>query len=349
MSGFDPDAAAVGDGVYGLPHGENEAGVVLLPVPWEATVSYGAGTANGPAAILSASKQVDLFDRETGRPFESGIHLLPISTQVRGWSDDAKVEAAPVIEAGGIDAVAKDDPARFKLEAHVQRVNALGERMNAWVESEVDRLLALGKLVGVVGGDHASPFGAIRATARRHPGMGILHLDAHCDLRDAYEGFRWSHASIFHNVMEEIPEVAKLVQIGIRDFGGREAEYIERSRGRIHCFFDADLRRRLHDGEAWSAVLQPVIGHLPREVYLSFDIDGLDPVLCPHTGTPVPGGLSFPEVTTLLRLLVESCRRVVGFDLCEVAPDPTGASEWDGNVAARLLYKMIGFALLSRR
>ncbi|MFN8547357.1 MAG: agmatinase family protein [Candidatus Eisenbacteria bacterium] len=346
--GFDPDAAAQHDGVYGLPHTETEAGVVLVPVPWEATVSYRAGTANGPAAILEASRQVDLTDRETGRPYEAGIAMLPISSEGRAWSDEARTAAEAVIAAGGLDAVPMTELARLDLETRVRKVDELGERMNAWVEAEVDARLAAGKLVGVIGGDHASPFGAIRATARRFPGLGILHLDAHCDLRVAYEGFRWSHASIFDNVLREIPEVTKLVQIGVRDFGQRELDAIEAARGRIHCFFDSDLRRRLHDGEAWSAVLQPVIGHLPRLVYLSFDIDGLDPVLCPHTGTPVPGGLSFAEVSTLLRLLVESGRRIVGFDLCEVAPDPSGASEWDGNVAARLLYKMIGYALRSR-
>lgn len=344
---FDPDGAAASDGIYGLPFAPEEAHVVVLPVPWEATVSYGTGTADGPAAVLAASRQVDLYDRETGKPYLAGIAMLPISTEVRGWSDEARALAAPLIEAGGLDAVAKDDPRRFDLERRVEGVNALGVRMNAWVEQETERQLAAGKRVAVIGGDHASPYGAIAATARRHPGMGILHLDAHCDLRDAYEGFRWSHASIFRNVMDGIPEVGKLVQIGIRDYGEREIAYLEQSQGRIHAYFDADLRRRLHEGETWNAILESVIGHLPREVYLSFDIDGLDPVLCPHTGTPVPGGLSFAEMNTLLRRVVASGRRIVGLDLCEVAPDPSGASEWDGNVAARVLYKMIGYLLKS--
>jgi agmatinase len=111
-------------------------------------------------------------------------------------------------------------------------------------------------------------------------------------------------------------------------------------------FFDADIRRQLFDGEAWSRITHRIAAALPREVYLSFDIDGLDPALCPHTGTPVLGGLSFPEVSALMRAVVETGRRIVGLDLCEVAPDP-GGSEWDGNVGARVLYKMIGYALLS--
>jgi agmatinase len=113
-------------------------------------------------------------------------------------------------------------------------------------------------------------------------------------------------------------------------------------------FFDADLKRRQHDGEAWSKIAKDIIEPLPKEVYLSIDIDGLDPAHCPHTGTPVPGGFQFAEVTTLLRLLAESGRRIVGFDLVEVAPDPTGATRVDVVTAARLLYQMIGFAFMTR-
>ena len=109
-----------------------------------------------------------------------------------------------------------------------------------------------------------------------------------------------------------------------------------------------DLRRGLFDGESWGRLAGRIAADLPQEVYVSFDIDGLDPSLCPHTGTPVVGGLSFPEAVALLRTVAESGRRIVGFDLNEVAPDPTGRSEWDGNVGARLLYKEIGFALMSQ-
>jgi len=339
---FDPSAAAASDGIFGLPFPPEAARVVLVPVPWEATVSYGAGTANGPAAILAASRQVDLLDRETGRPYEPGIAMLPIPAEVRAWSDEARRAAVPVIEKGGPG----DDPG---LAGAVARVNALGERMNAWVYETTRHWLEQDRLVGVVGGDHSTPFGAIRAVAERHPGLGILHLDAHADLRDAYEGFRFSHASIFFNVQREIPQVTRIVQVGVRDYADDEDRLIRESGGRICTFFDPDLRRALHEGESWSRICGRIVAELPRDVYVSFDIDGLDPALCPHTGTPVVGGLSFPEACALLRTVVDSGRRIVGFDLNEVAPDPDGKSEWDGNVAARVLYKEIGFALMSWR
>jgi agmatinase len=339
---FDPSAAAVHDGIFGLPFPPEHSRVVLVPVPWEATVSYGAGTARGPQAILVASHQVDLLDRETGRPYMAGIAMLSIPEQVRAWSDQARRLALPVIEAGG---AGKDQALRNAAE----QVNALSERMNVWVYEQVAHWLSAGKLVGVIGGDHSVPFGAIRAMAEKYPGLGILHFDAHADLRDAYEGFRWSHASIMYNVLRELPGVARIVQLGIRDFCEEEDQLIRDNPERLRTYFDPDLRRLLMDGETWSHVVGRIVAELPANVYVSFDIDGLDPALCPHTGTPVVGGLSFAEAVAVLRMLTESGRRVVGFDLNEVAPDPEGRSEWDGNVGARILYKQIGFALLSQR
>jgi agmatinase len=338
---FDPSAAAGHDGLFGLPFSPEQAAAVVVPVPWEATVSYGSGTADGPAAILKASRQVDLLDRETGRPYVKGIAMQPISAEVRAWSDRARKAALPVIAAGGPG----DDAA---LRASAAEVDALGDRLNAWVYERTKALLDAEKLPGIVGGDHSAPFGAIRAVAERHPGLGVLHFDAHADLRHAYEGLRWSHASIMYNVLSELPGVARLVQVGVRDYSDEEDAFIRENAERVTTYFDPDLRRNLFDGESWARIALRIVASLPRHVYVSFDIDGLDPALCPHTGTPVLGGLSFPEATALLRLVVESGRRIVGFDLSEVAPDPAGG-EWDGNVGARVLYKLIGFALLSRR
>lgn len=339
---FDPNAAAApGSGVFGLPHSPDEARVVLIPVPFEATTSYGGGAADGPAAILSASRQVDLFDIETGRPYEQGIAMLEEAPELRAWSDEAKALAKPIIEAGGGD---PSDPATRRA---LESVDALCGRMNRWVRDTARSWLQRGKLVGVVGGDHSTPFGSIEAHAEAHPGLGVLHLDAHADLREAYEGFTWSHASIMHNVLQRIPGVAKLVQVGIRDLGEAEHALIERSRGRVATFFDADLARGRFEGEPWARQVERIVAQLPERVYLSFDIDGLDPVLCPHTGTPVPGGLSFHQATALVAGVVRSGRRIVGLDLNEVAPGPDGG-EWDGNVGARLLYKMIGWMLKSQ-
>ena len=339
---FDPSAAAVGGGIFGLPFQAEQARVVLVPVPWEATVSYGEGTVNGPDAILKASRQVDLLDRETGRPYEAGIAMLPADATIPEWSARARKRARPVVAAGG-------PGGDGELARAAAEVDEYGERVNGWVYEQTRAWLDKEKLVGIVGGDHSVSFGAIRAAAERNPGMGVLHVDAHADLRRAYEGLRWSHASIMYNVLREIPGVFRLVQAAVRDYSDEEDAAIHDNPNRIRTYFDADLRRRLFDGESWRRIVGQIVADLPREVYVSIDVDGLDPSLCPHTGTPVAGGLSFAETTALLHGLVDSGRRIVGFDLVEVAPDPEGRSEWDGNVGSRLLYKEIGFALLSQK
>jgi agmatinase len=239
-------------------------------------------------------------------------------------------------------------PDQPELREAAAEVNELCAKMNAFVYQATRQWLALGKRVGAIGGDHSISFGSIQAHAEKFPGLGVLHLDAHADLRNAYEGFTWSHASIMYNVVNQLPDVKSLVQVAIRDMSQEEHLLIEGSNGRIRAYFDSTLQQKQFDGVPWNRQVDEIVSHLPEHVYLSFDIDGLDPVLCPHTGTPVPGGLSFPQATALIAGVVRSGRTIVGFDLTEVAPDPDGG-EWDGNVGARLLYKMIGWMLKSQR
>ena len=218
--------------------------------------------------------------------------------------------------------------------------------MNAQVRSTAALFLGRGKIVGTVGGDHSVSFGAIEAHAARYHGLGILHFGAHADLRRAHQGFSWSHASIMDNVLSRLPGVARLVQVGVRDLCEEEHERILASEGRIVTFFDAQLAQARFAGETWAQQCARIVATLPAQVYLSFDIDALDPALCPHTGTRVPGGLSFQMATYLIAAVVQSGRRLVGFDLTEVAPAPDGG-DWDENVGARLLYKLCGWALRS--
>jgi agmatinase len=324
-----------GEGLYGLGCSPDDASLVIVPVPFEATVSYRPGTAAGPQAILDASSQIDLFDLETGRPYEAGLAMLPINQEVVVRNTEARSAALKVIEGGGVES----DPSLAQAAA---TVDAHSEWVDAWVDRTVTELLESGKRAGVLGGDHSVAYGSIAAHARKWPGLGILHVDAHADLRSAYEGFRFSHASVFRNVREHIDGVASVVSVGLRDLAESEHRILE-SDPRFHPFYDPWLRARLHEGTPWAELAATVVERLPETVYVSFDIDGLDPSLCPGTGTPVPGGLSFPEATALLKAVVNSGREIVGFDLCEV-----GGDDWDANVGARVLYKLIGFSLLSR-
>jgi len=341
MTAFDPDAAGdAAAGVFGLPLTREVAQCWLLPVPFAATVSYGGGAENGPAAIRAASVQVDLQDIQTGRPYEAGIWMDDADPAVMAAGLEARAIAEPIIRRGGVD---PDDPADREAMAVVDRAGELvNDRVGAWTASA----LAAGRVPGILGGDHSVPLGAIREAARSRPGMGILHFDAHMDLRRAYEGFQWSHASIMDNVLAMAPGVERIVQVGIRDFGAEEVAAAAAAGERVVVHYDLDWRRRMARGETLGELMDEVVAALPPEIWVSFDIDGLDPSLCPSTGTPVPGGLLFHEACLLLETAVASGRRILGFDLVEVAPGAEG--EWDAAVGARILYKLCGFALQSR-
>jgi agmatinase len=332
---FDPDGPATGDGVFGLANTRDDAAVVIIPVPFEATTSFGRGTAGGPAAILEATRQVDLHDLETGEPWREGLVMLPIPDEVVAWNAEACALAAPIIAAGG----AGDDPT---LHTNLARVNAIGEALNAHVEAETAAVLAAGKIPAILGGDHAVPFGAHKAAARRFPGLGLLHIDAHADLRVAYEGFEWSHASILYNTLTKVDGIGAVSQVGLRDIGAAERAWAEQD-DRVRWFTDPEIAWELAEGLTWQHICHRIVAPLPDKVWITFDVDGLDPALCPNTGTPVPGGLSWRHAMVLLTVLAASGREIVGFDLVEVSDQP-----WDANVGARLLYKLAGFALSTR-
>jgi agmatinase len=334
---FDPNAAAQHEGIFGLPYDEAQSKVVLVPVPFDATTSYRGGTADGPAAILEASWQVDLHDVETGDPWRTGIYMMPISKQLEELNVESRNLADPIKLTGGADA----DPKALA------RVNEISEHVRRWVHDTVKAQLDAGKIVGLVGGDHSCPLGAIEALGERTSALGILHIDAHADLRDRFEGFSQSHASIMRNVLERVPSVKRLVQVGVRDLCEAELRFIEQSEGRVVPWFDSKMADDLLGGSSFAALVDRMLAPLPRDVWVSFDIDGLEPSLCPSTGTPVPGGLTFHQACFLLRMVVQSGHRIRGFDLCEVTPGPEGSESIDAIVGARILYKLIGWAVRS--
>lgn len=339
---FDPNGPGIDNGHYfGLPFTPEESRLVLFPVAWDVTTSYRDGTANGPEAIQKASLQVDLYDPHNPEGWKQGIGSLPTDKSILENSKKLRETAQRVIgqwESGGA-------PDCDTLQADIDRINQGSVELNRIVYETSRHWIDAGKKVGIVGGDHSSPLGAIRAAAEHYPGMGVLHIDAHADLREAYEGFTYSHASIMYNVLHELPDVSKLVQVGIRDYCDDELA-LATSSPRIVQFTDYNLSAEKFGGTSWYTLCKQIVSALPEKVYISFDIDGLRPDLCPHTGTPVPGGLTFNEAVYLLVLLTQSGREIVGFDLCEVAPDPNSTDEWDANVGARLLYKLCNLTLL---
>ncbi|NEO16205.1 MULTISPECIES: agmatinase family protein [unclassified Moorena] len=334
QASFNPNEITVPNGCFfGFPYSVEEAAIVILPVPWDVTTSYREATVNGPQAILDASLQLDWYDFDLPQAWQTKCGTIPINSDIQDKNRAMRAIAKEIIgdmETGGNvddDAIAKQ----------LVTVNQASATLNHWVYTQALELLEQGKLVGVVGGDHSVPLGLMQALAQKHETYGILQIDAHADLRLAYEGFTYSHASIMHNALS-IPQISRLVQVGIRDVCEAEMAMVN-SDSRIVMFDDWKLKANAYEGITWAAQCDKIISNLPDKVYISFDIDGLNPSYCPHTGTPVPGGLEFNEAIYLLRLLVKTGKTIIGFDLCEVAPGNVG-DEWDGNVGARVLYKL---------
>jgi agmatinase len=330
-AGIPPESDA---GIFGATLDPKESELVLIGVPWDATTSYGGGTSGGPSALLPASHQLDLEDLAFGQPFKKGITLLPLDEEILDLSRTTREKV--LLFRDSLES-------NSKREELLREINRASGVVNKKVETLASEWLSKGKKVAVVGGDHSSPFGLMSALSKVHKEFGILHVDAHFDLRMEFEGFHHSHASIMHNVMTKIPNIAHLAQLGIRDFSREERLFHESMGQRASVTYSRDMGRKRSMGTTWAQLVQEFLRPLPEKVYISFDIDGLDPSLCPSTGTPVPGGLQYEETMYLLEALVASGRKVVGFDLCEVTPHPT--SEWDANVGARVLYKLCGTIL----
>jgi agmatinase len=331
------DANAVGNpnnNIFSLPFPEEDARLVILPVPWEVTVSYTAGTARAPEHILNASLQVDLLDPDYRDVWKQGFYLRPSDKKVLMKSDYLRKEAELYINYIAQGEIVSENKFMCKT---LREINEGSLFLNNWVYEQTKELMAQGKLVGLLGGDHSTPLGFYKAIAEKHDEFGILHIDAHCDLRKNYEGFKYSHASVMYNAMEEIPQLKKLVQVGVRDFCDEEFDYMINSNERIITYFDKNIKERQYDGETWKVIVDEIINHLPQNVFISFDIDGLDPKLCPHTGTPVQGGFEAEQIFYLFKKVIQSGRKMVGFDLVEVG---VSHSEYDENVGARCLFKL---------
>jgi agmatinase len=337
IQSFDPSQPGLADAtIFGLPFSADQSEIIIIPVPWEVTVSYGAGASEGPEAVLDASFQVDLHHQDFPELWKLGMYLAEIPEAWKSNSDTYKALAQPIIEALEDGQDVAQIPV---LLASLNEINAVCRNLHTEVKDTVLYWMNQGKKVVLLGGDHSTPLGYYEALATIHTDFGLLHLDAHMDLRIAYEGFTYSHASIMYNALQ-IPQISKIVQVGIRDFCVQEVEVVQQQNGRVVVHTDSDLKQETFEGKTWKQQCEEIIQALPQKVCISFDIDGMYPWYCPNTGTPVPGGFSFEQATYLFNLLAKSGKEIIGFDLVEVAPGEN--DDWDGNVGARMLFHMCG-------
>lgn len=337
IQNFDPSQPGLADAtIFGLPFSAEHSEIIIIPVPWEVTVSYGAGASDGPEAILVASFQVDLNHQDFPELWKLGMYYDDAPEHWKSNSNSYKALAQPIIQALENGEELKNHPT---LMSDLDTINNECRNLHNQVKEKVLLWMNKGKKVVLLGGDHSTPLGYYEALASKHENFGILHLDAHMDLRIEYEGFTYSHASIMYNALQ-IKNISKIVQIGIRDFCEQEVDVVHSSNGRVLVHTDADLKKESFEGLTWSQQCDSIIATLPQKVCISFDIDGMYPWYCPNTGTPVPGGFSFEQATYLFNKLAASGKEIIGFDLVEVAPGEN--DDWDGNVGARMLFHMCG-------
>ena len=334
IQNFDPNGVGINNANFiGLPFTKEEADIILLPVPWDVTTSFSDGTSRGPQNILDASYQLDLYNHNYKDIWRKGIFFEPVNHELLQQNDNLRYQAKKYIEF-------LEDGGKLENNSEMQEllqlINEACEDLNNWVYEQTATLLQQGKKIGLIGGEHSTPLGYYKSLAQEHTEFGILQIDAHMDLRKAYENFGYSHASIFYNALK-LEQITNLTQIGIRDCCDYEIARMQTDK-RIKTFFDVDIKNDLYNNTSWNYICHQIIDSLPEKVHISLDIDGLTPEHCPNTGTPVPGGLDYNQVIYLLKQLKKSGKQIIGFDLCEVA----GTGDFDANVGARLVYELCG-------
>jgi agmatinase len=325
--------------MYGLNHKVEDSEIVIIPAPWDVTTSYHGGTSAAPEAIKKASPQLDLCHPHFPVMTNFGLAMLEISKKIVVDNNIQRHAALGLIEKFD-----KQEGLNEADQETLYTINMACENFHNHIKDEALKLIEKDVLIGVLGGEHSVSLGLISAIADTVDNFGILQFDAHMDLRDAYQGFVYSHASIMHNALE-FDSVSRLVQVGVRDYCEEEEAVVKASKGRIKTFYDRDLKEALYEGKTWQSLCKKIVNALPDIVYISFDIDGLSPDHAPHTGTPVPGGLSFDQAMYLIHQVVKAGKQIIGFDLVEVAPGKD--TDYDANVGARVLYHLAGYAHLS--
>ncbi len=335
LSRFNPNKVSnPNNNIFGLPFTEEDAKLIIIPVPWEVTVSHLAGTARAADHVYRSSLFVDIFDVDGDAGWKKGFYMQEIDKKLLFKNDYLRKEAELYIDYISQGASIEENKFMYKS---LKEINEGSAFMNKWVYENSKTLLEKDKLVAVLGGDHSTSLGLMKALSEKHGDFGVLQIDAHCDLRNKYEDFNYSHASIMYNALTELPAITKLVQLGVRDYCEEEWNYICNSNFRVVTYFDKQVKNRLFEGQTWKTIANEIIQNLPQKVYISFDIDGLDRKLCPNTGTPVIGGFQSEEMIYLIQKVKESGRELIGFDLVEIG---VGQTDWDSNVGASILWRL---------
>ena len=338
---FDPNGAIPDNGNYfGIPLEPEEAALVLISAPWDLSLKVRNGSSFAPDAIIEASRTVDFFEPMAPNSWRKGIATVPVDYTIQDMSHRLRSDAERIVKVYDKQGSTPFDSLVY--ERSLRRVNEGFAALNANIYAQSRTWLQRDKIVGLVGGDQSAAYGHIRAVAEHYGSIGVLHIDSSCNLKKCHQGLEFSHASVMHNVLRDVPQVESLVGVGVRAFTPEEWERAE-SDSRVKLFTAQSIWSRHFEGTPWATIVGEIVDALPENVYVSLDINGLTIECSPHNGMVVAGGIRFPEVVYLLGRIVDSGRRIVAFDLSEVVPDMDDKT--DAAIASRLLYNICSMAL----
>lgn len=340
---FDPNTITPDNGNYfGIALEPERAALVLLSAPWDATASLRSGSSYAPDAVIEASRYVDFYEPLAPNTWRKGIATAPIDYSIQDLSHRLRSDAEGVIKLHDELGISVLD--NLMYERRLRRVNEGSAEMNLNLFKQVTRWLKQDKIVGVVGGDQSVTYSTVRALGHKYEKLGVVHIDSKCDMHESYQGFDFSHASTMYNILRDVPQVEKLVAVGVQEFSPIEWERATND-SRVSLYTAQDIWSRQFEGDTWANIVRSIINELPNDVYLSLDIDGLENECSPNRGHLTAGGLGFHRVVYLMERIVASGRRIVGFDITEVVPSIENKAEM--RVVARLLFKMCSIALKS--
>ncbi|MEA3496357.1 MAG: arginase family protein, partial [Bacteroidota bacterium] len=326
---FDADKnGKIFDGIFGLPFDTEDSELVILPVPWDvASSNHGSSTA--PEEILKASKKISLFREDNSDVWKNGIALHKIPKK---WQESSQelIKISRKIKRNNNGSINKQNSSQL-IELY-KNVNYSNIILKEWVEDKCNEYLDKKILMGVLGGDHSVAIGFLNSLAKKNKNIGLLQIDAHSSLRQEPEGFDFSHNSFAYQALK-IKEIKNIIQVSTRETTYAEnknskSELSENGK-RLKTYSDNYLKRKLFKGTTWQMLANEIISGLPKNVYLSIDIDALQQWLCPNSEKAVPGGMSFEELVVLISILRDSGKKIIGFDLCGVTPSKTKKDSWD--------------------
>jgi agmatinase len=338
---FDPNSITPDNGNYfGISLNPEESALVLLSAPWDATSSLLQGSSYAPDAIIEMSRFVDFYEPIAPDSWRKGIATIPVDYSIQDLSHRLQSDTERLTKLH--DEFGLSVINNLMYDRRLKRVNEGSVEVNDALFNQVKQWTERDKIVGVIGGDQSVSYSAIKAMGYKYEKLGVIHVASKCYMREAYQGFDFSHASTMYNVMRDVPQVEQLSIVGAQEFSPIEWERAT-SNSRVRLFTAQEMWTQQFEGKTWAAQVADIVETMPQNVYVALNISGLMSAYSPNKGRVSNGGLSLYQLIYLMDRVITSGRRIVGFDITEVVP--RAETKRDILIVARLLFKMCSVAL----